>query len=222
MPELLLIRHGQASFGAADYDVLSDLGWDQARELGRALRRLGLVPDGLFIGAQRRHRETLEGILEGLEIGAQDATVHPGLNEFDFKALLDARFAAQDAPEGLHDDRKTHFRMLRDTVLQWERGDIPNAPESWEAFTARVEDARQAIVQSGGQRVLAVSSGGAIGRMTSAAMGAGPGAQIKLQLQTKNCAMARFVFGPRAFYLHSFNEVPHIDATNEARLMTYS
>jgi hypothetical protein len=26
MPTVLLVRHGQASFGAADYDVLSDLG----------------------------------------------------------------------------------------------------------------------------------------------------------------------------------------------------
>jgi broad specificity phosphatase PhoE len=34
MGQVLLIRHGQASFGADDYDVLSDLGWTQGRALG--------------------------------------------------------------------------------------------------------------------------------------------------------------------------------------------
>jgi broad specificity phosphatase PhoE len=35
MGTLHLVRHGQASFGAADYDQLSDLGARQCRELGR-------------------------------------------------------------------------------------------------------------------------------------------------------------------------------------------
>ncbi|MEC8667907.1 MAG: histidine phosphatase family protein, partial [Pseudomonadota bacterium] len=34
MPTLYLIRHGQASFGADDYDVLSPIGHEQARALG--------------------------------------------------------------------------------------------------------------------------------------------------------------------------------------------
>ena len=43
MPTVLLVRHGQASFGAADYDVLSDLGRRQAQAAGRELaRRLGV------------------------------------------------------------------------------------------------------------------------------------------------------------------------------------
>ena len=34
MGVLLLVRHGQASFGTADYDVLSETGWEQGRLLG--------------------------------------------------------------------------------------------------------------------------------------------------------------------------------------------
>jgi broad specificity phosphatase PhoE len=41
---ILLVRHGQASFGGADYDVLSPSGERQARRLGAALAARGVQP----------------------------------------------------------------------------------------------------------------------------------------------------------------------------------
>lgn len=222
MPELHLIRHAQASFGAANYDVLSDLGHIQSFELGKALARQGVSPDALFMGAQRRHRETLEGILKGMGRDPEDITIHPGLNEFDFKGLLNAHYANRPAPENMHSERKSHFRTLRDTVLAWQRDEIENPPETWAEFTARVEAARQAIVDSGVERVIAVSSGGAIGQMIAAALAAPSEQQIQLQLQMKNCAVNRFVFTQNRFFLHGFNETPHIVANNADPLLTYS
>ena len=35
MSELVFVRHGQASFGAASYDALSERGFEQVRELAR-------------------------------------------------------------------------------------------------------------------------------------------------------------------------------------------
>lgn len=222
MPQLFLIRHAQASFGAANYDVLSDLGHEQSVELGKALAVQGVQPDALFIGAQRRHRETLEGILTGMGRDPEDAQILPGLNEFDFKNLLDARYRDGGAPENMHSERKSHFRTLRDTVLAWQRDEISNPPETWAEFTGRVEAARQAITASGGKTILAVSSGGAIGQMVAATLQTPPEEQIKLQLQMKNCAVNRFIFSDRSFYLHGFNETPHITAANADPLLTYS
>ena len=45
MSQVLLVRHGQASWGSDDYDVLSDLGERQSRMLGEALAARGVVPD---------------------------------------------------------------------------------------------------------------------------------------------------------------------------------
>jgi len=42
MPAVLLVRHAQASFGAADYDVLSEHGHAQARAAAAELRARGL------------------------------------------------------------------------------------------------------------------------------------------------------------------------------------
>ncbi|MBD3680198.1 MAG: histidine phosphatase family protein [Rhodobacteraceae bacterium] len=221
MTALTVIRHAQASFGAANYDLLSDLGHRQSRALGQALVRQGVKPDHLFIGAQRRHRETLEGICEALGFDAGTAHVHEGLNEFDFKGLLEARFREGGAPEGMHSDRRTHFRTLRDTVLAWQRDEITDPPESWEAFAARVRAARESMQKAGGA-VLAVSSGGAIAQMITEVIDAPSPQMIRLQLQMKNCAVTRFIAGREVLYLHCFNETPHIDAATEADLLTYS
>ncbi len=222
MTQLFVVRHAQASFGAANYDVLSELGHEQSFELGRALLAQGVRPDRFFIGEQRRHRETYEGIAKGMGLDAAPAEIHAGLNEFDFKELLNAHYRHSPAPEHMHTERKSHFRTLRDTVLAWQRGDVVDPPETWAEFTDRVENARQTLIGSGGECVLAVSSGGAIGQMLAATLDAPPEQQIKLQLQMKNCAVNRFVFSPRSFYLHGFNETPHINAANADKLLTYS
>jgi broad specificity phosphatase PhoE len=221
MAELYLIRHAQASFGAANYDKLSDLGHEQSIELGRALKAQGLKPTAFWIGSLVRHRETLAGILIGMGIDATPQ-VHPGFNEFDFTALLNAKYAGQPAPENMHTERKSHFRTLRDTVLEWEADAIPDPPETWAQFSARTADAQRTAMSPDHQCTIAISSGGAIGRIIADALDCGPGQQIKLQLQMKNCAVNRFVYSSKSVYLHGFNETPHIHAGNSDRLLTYS
>ena len=52
MSSLYLVRHGQASFLADDYDVLSPLGEEQARQLGRYWARIGLRVDEVIAGLE--------------------------------------------------------------------------------------------------------------------------------------------------------------------------
>lgn len=219
---LHLIRHAQASFGAADYDNLSESGHRQSEALGAALKRQGVQPDAVFIGAQKRHRQTWDGIAKGMGLDAEPQVV-PGLNEFDFGGLLEARFAGrEDRPDDLHTDRKTHFRILRDTVLEWQRDEIANPPETFADFMGRVRGARAIIAQSGAKVPLAVSSGGAIGMTIADVVNAPADQMITLQLQIKNCAVARIVLSRGNTWLNGFNETPHIEASNEAEMLTYS
>ena len=69
MGHIYLIRHGQASFGADDYDKLSPLGHQQSERLGQYLaqrsQRMGLTWDAVLTGSLRRHAETWAGVAKG-------------------------------------------------------------------------------------------------------------------------------------------------------------
>jgi len=221
MPVLYMVRHGQASFGADDYDVLSPTGHMQAEAVGRALKAQGVRPDLFVTGDMRRHRETMAGIQKGMGVEAE-AEVHAGLNEYDFGQLLSAKMKGLGQEHTPPPDRRNYFRTLREVVQEWHRDEIPDPYETYTAFRDRVEAGRQFAMREGVETVLCVSSGGAIGQMIARLLDAPPITQVMLQLQMKNCAVNRFVYSSKRVYLHGFNETPHIDASNEAEMLTYS
>ena len=51
MASIYLVRHGQASFGAANYDQLSTLGQRQADLTGEFFARVGLSFDAAYAGS---------------------------------------------------------------------------------------------------------------------------------------------------------------------------
>ena len=67
MGAILLVRHGQASFGSADYDVLSPSGEQQARRLGAALAARGIRPASVISGSMRRQRASAAALVAQAE-----------------------------------------------------------------------------------------------------------------------------------------------------------
>lgn len=216
MAELLVVRHGQASFGTDNYDRLSDLGHRQSALAGEALQAQGWVPDRVITGSLDRQKETLSSM--GF---TQAPEVHPGFNEYDFHDLLNTKFDG-NVPELVKGDRKVHFRTLRETILEWQAGGLEGARESWVDFRTRVAAARAFAADTDHRRVLVVSSGGAIGQLVASALGAPDPQMIALNLQVKNTSMTRFIFSPKVFFLHEFNATPHLAAADRAELLTYS
>lgn len=216
MGELILIRHGQASFGAADYDVLSDLGRRQAGAAGDWLRSMGWTPDRIVTGTLNRQKDT--AIAMGFDSAREE---HAGFNEYDFTSLLNARLDA-DLSKIQGEDRKAHFRMLRETVFAWQRGEIVDPYETWDAFAARVEAARAFAADTTAKRVLVISSGGVIGQITATSLSAPAQHMMNLNLQIKNASMTRFMFSGNLFSLNEFNATPHFATPDGARLMSYS
>lgn len=216
MAELLVIRHGQASFGQDNYDVLSSLGHRQSEAVGALLHEMGWVPDRLVTGTLMRQKDTLTSM--GF---AQKPEEHAGFNEYDFGDLLQARFKG-DVPELVKGDRKTHFRALRETVFEWQDDAFDGASETYAEFTERVEAARAFATDTDAKRVLVVSSGGVIGQMTSIALGADKRHMMELNLQVKNTAMTRFMFKGERCSLHEFNATPHFMTRGGADLLSYS
>ena len=216
MAELLVIRHGQASFGQDNYDVLSDLGHRQSEAVGQLLRDMGWQPDRLVTGTLKRQKDTLASM--GFDAAPEE---HAGFNEYDFGDLLNARFKG-NVPDMVKGDRKTHFRALRETVFEWQDAAFDGASETFAEFEARVEAARAFACDTDARRVLVVSSGGVIGQLTRAALGAVNRHMMELNLQVKNTAMTRFMFKGDRCSLHEFNATPHFASAEGATLLTYS
>ncbi|QFT57643.1 bifunctional RNase H/acid phosphatase [Sulfitobacter sp. THAF37] len=216
MAEMVVIRHGQASFGQDNYDVLSDLGKRQSAAVGAVLRGLGWVPDRLVTGTLTRQKDT------ALAMGfSQAPEEHPGFNEYDFHDLLHARYDGQ-VPDLVQGDRKTHFRALRETIFEWQDGAFSGAAETWDQFAARVAAARAFATDTDARRVLVISSGGVIGQLTATALGAPRRQMMNLNLQIKNTSITRFMFSGSNFSLAEFNATPHFSDPESVKLTSYS
>jgi broad specificity phosphatase PhoE len=225
MGTLTLVRHGQASFGAADYDKLSERGWAQCRHLGEHLAAHGQRFDLVLTGTLRRHRESLAGIVDGMgDSGAcPQAQVLPGLDEYQPEALIRAvhpePLTAATDPEAV----RHHFRLLRQGLLAWMEGRTrPEGMPDFEAFSAGVRDAlAQARTRHDGQ-VLIVSSGGPISVAIGQVLGLAPPAVVELNLRLRNSALTEFAASSQRHALLSFNHLPHLATPERAPWITYA
>lgn len=226
MAVLYLVRHAQASFGTDDYDRLSELGWQQSRWLGEYFAERGVKFDRVLRGTLRRHDETVRGIAEGLGAALAPAE-DPGLNEYNSHELL----AASGARTAQGEDRRAHFRILRETLYAWTEGALPgDAHEKFDAFRSRVLGALHGLQRElGAESVLVVSSGGPIATFLSATTGMPQRMMVDLNMQARNTGISEFRLsaranqaGERAFHFVSFNNIPHLDRPGRLHSVTYS
>jgi broad specificity phosphatase PhoE len=213
MGTLYLVRHGQASFGADDYDQLSELGQRQSVRLGEYFAERGIRFDALIAGTLRRHRQTLEGILQGMQRAGEPLSWE-GLNEYDSAAVI-----ATVHPEKLEKPTtpelyRRHFRLLRDGLARWMAGSTqPAGMPSYAEFVAGVAGALDHVrAKHHGQTVLVVSSGGPIATAVGHVLATRPEVTIDLNMRIRNTAITEFAFTPRRHMLAGFNAIPHLDA----------
>ena len=225
MSEIYFVRHGQASFGSSNYDQLSGLGHEQAKLLGEYFRERNIQFDRIITGDMVRHRETAEGICLGMQLQPQPFEVFPGLDEYDFHSVLRcyiAQFPEQALPE--KPEVADFFRRLKQGINLWSRGELEgDLPETWKAFEQRLDAVREHVMNHfAGERVLAVSSGGAIAMLVRQLLQAPESAMMELNLQTRNTAVIHCRFNQRSMRLSSFNNVPHLDRPDRESMITYT
>jgi broad specificity phosphatase PhoE len=218
---LVLVRHGQASFGAADYDILSDNGREQSRRLGRYLAERGVVAGQVLHGRQRRQRDTAVELTEAAG-WASAPEVDGDWDEFDHLALV-ARFA----PE-VHDttDRRAFQRAYEVALGRWVSGRQPEGIEPYTGFLARVRGAlaRATAYAGPGGTAVVVSSGGPIAAAVASLVDPDGGvddvARIWQRMNTVlvNTSYSRVVVGSTGARLLTFNEHPHL---TPGPLLTY-
>ena len=222
MGTLYFVRHGQASFGAQDYDQLSELGSRQCHALGQYLASRGLAFEGVLRGSLRRHQQSLAALAEGYgELPA--ALEWPGLNEYDSEALIRAihpgPLAKPDSPEVY----RAHFRLLREALAAWMNGrSAPQGMPSYTDWAAGIVGALDHVRTHHNGNVLVVSSGGPISTAVGHVLGTAAETTIELNLRIRNSSLTELAFTPKRHMLSTFNHVPHLDHPDRVDWVTYA
>jgi broad specificity phosphatase PhoE len=228
---LTLVRHGQASYGAADYDRLSERGIEQARSLGRRWAATRFVPDAIYAGPMRRQRDTAmiavetaaaEGHALPAPVELAELAEYPAfelLGRFmprfvqehpELRALLDGTATAADR----HALMDRGFWLVIDawTRDQLDCGDI----ETFGAFVERVGRAMSTMTGAhtvGGARVVAVTSGGPIGVALKLTLGLDAIATVNHWRLVRNASVTELLWrsrAPKALSLLGFNHIDHL------------
>ncbi|MGY2085745.1 histidine phosphatase family protein [Blastococcus sp. SYSU DS0539] len=218
MPLICLVRHGQASFGADDYDVLSDLGREQARCVGEELRRRELRNPLVVSGTLRRQRDTAALLAEAAGWPVE-AAPDPRLDEYDHLDLL-RRYPAEIADGAADESASRRMQRLLDAALRsWiATGDA----DGWPAFTAGATAAvgELAAGLARGRDAVVVSSAGVIAAVVAGLLAAPADGVVALNRAAVNAGITSVLAGAGGLSLLAFND--HAHATGARRhLLTY-
>jgi broad specificity phosphatase PhoE len=232
MSTLIMVRHGQASFGASDYDKLSEKGIAQSVALGEHWVRRGRRLDAACSGAQERQVHTLRSVRD---VYRQQGRAFPGprvldaFNEYDadgimrrfLPALLEREAGVREgmaqinrdgvaSPAGKQAFQKV-FQIVMDRWLRGE-GDVEGV-ESWQMFRERVLGGIRTIVDGypSGKTVAVFTSGGPVSAVLQHALQIPDRAAPELGWIIKNGSLTEFRYSGDRFTLTGFNLVPHYD-----------
>ena len=217
MSQILLVRHGQASFDAADYDQLSERGVEQSRILGEALAQQGVRPDVVVTGRMKRHDQTARALLEGAGWDLP-IDVDAGWDEFDHVQVLAVH--TPPATTQAESERQAFQRWFEGATMRWTAGrHEDDYDETFAEFARRVEQAlgRLAGRLSGSETAVVLTSGGPVSWAATSLLSAGTDVWLRLNPVCVNSAVTKVVVGSRGSTLVSFNDHSHLSSD----LLTY-
>jgi broad specificity phosphatase PhoE len=234
MGQIYLVRHGQASFGAANYDQLSTLGFEQARLLGQWFANGRQTFQRVVCGGMARHRQTADTCLAELPKSALVDTewlTDPGFAEFDHVEVLVKHCPEFAVPEEFkayvarQEDPKHAFEhIFVAAMLRWMRGDMDgDYTETWSAFKQRAIGALQRLASSAStaESTVVFTSGGTISAICQHLLELPDHKTLELNWTIANCSISRLQHRPDRISLNYLNNYAHLEWLGEANSVTY-
>lgn len=234
MANLLIVRHGQASFGAENYDQLSPLGQRQADLTGEFLRKMDTRFSAAYSGDLSRQRETGQRVLNQLE-QAPELIIDPRFNEVQTDEQIevmmplliqrDARFA--DLVAAMDTDTKSFQKIIETVFNYWVSPECDvSGIQSWKDYHGGVVSAFENAMASAasGTDTAIFTSGGTIATIVGHVLKLTSDRVYEFYEPVFNCSITRIIFNSRKCSLSTFNDVGHLhlmSAQLNERLVTY-
>ncbi|WBE24329.1 histidine phosphatase family protein [Denitrificimonas caeni] len=235
MGSIYLIRHGQASFGADDYDVLSPLGVQQAEILGDYLINTGVTLDACFSGDMLRQKDTALAALarfSAANLPAPGLSIDSAFNEIDVDSIIRLLLPklADSEPNAINTLRnplhnRAEFQRLFALIIQRWATEVDDIPQSlrWSTFTATVNAGLQRILDNAAStdQIGIFTSGGTITAFLHLLTGVAANKAFDLNWQIVNTSLSRLKFRDDSVVLTSFNSQAHLDLLKNKELITF-
>lgn len=230
MGQIFLVRHGQASFGKANYDQLSDLGYEQARLLGQWYANTHQRFNKVINGGLARHRQTADACMGALPkklLVDTEWFTDEDFAEFDHKEVLlrhCPEFADAEAFKALlahHvDPPRALEQLFRDAMQRWMDGG--DYSESWPDFRSRCVRALQRLdSDSSKQTTIVFTSGGVIAALMQHLLGLQDAQVMELNWTLANCGVTKLLHRPGQFTLSYLNNYAHLEWLGQPGAVTY-
>lgn len=229
MAAIYLIRHGQASFGKADYDQLSNKGSEQAQRLGKHWLSMP-APDKVYSGDLLRHGQTLEHFWLGYQGEKPSTIMHSGFNEFDHVDLLTCydeqwqSFAQMSAIINQQADANKVFQKEFIGALErWVDGKHDSDyKETWTQFKRRCVNAlndvikqelttKRAIQKTPPSKDICIfTSAGTISVIIQYILGLSDQKTLNINQQLRNTSVTKLLFSEENLSIDYLNNYSHL------------
>ncbi|MEQ8407247.1 MAG: histidine phosphatase family protein [Gammaproteobacteria bacterium] len=235
MSELILVRHGQASFGADSYDKLSQRGVEQVKVLCQHWQAMGEQFDHLYCGTLLRQQETAAELLPMLSDKQQDPVQHSSLNEYNGDPLIQIFLRDHALGAGFTDDidwpikeERLFQRVFEAATARWIADELSPGPadqhyESWLDFKTRVQAVVAEIMakHQRGSKVVLSTSGGVIAMVLQSVLNFPDDQVINTNWMVHNSSVTRIKYGGGRVSLAQFNSLAHLENSQYQHLITY-
>ncbi|MFK7949345.1 MAG: histidine phosphatase family protein [Saprospiraceae bacterium] len=229
MSKLYFFRHGQASFGAANYDKLSPKGEEQSLELGKYLVQKKVQFDKIYVGPLERQRHTFElvkSVYDKNNVPIPERIIMPELKEHHgFRAtrtglpkMISTIPFLQKLQTEMEENPKLKKRnsllMFEYFMNEWVEGKVVvDGFEPWIDFRQNVDSGLKTILENmqKSEKVGAFTSGGTISAIAANSLHITNQKRVAaMNFSIRNTSFTTFLYSRKQFNLLSLNEIPHL------------
>ncbi len=236
MTSIYLVRHGQASFGAENYDALSPTGIRQAELLAEHLTALDERFDAVYTGPLARQKDTAQAITDAYRRGGREVPLieRSAFEEFDYRPVLAQylQHANERHPERPYDwatlmrDRKLFQHFYAEALTHWVRGEADEVLEvgqTWEHFHQRCYQGLREVIEANGKgkRVVISTSGGVISALLKHTLELPDEKAVRIGWTVANTSITRLFSRGGEISMASFNALPHLERPEHKDLITF-